>query len=82
MINETAPARSVASVLKAVDCPHVAFYKGDGYWYFIYDDGDVHASYSIMTMRLGDMPVARWAEIGRAFAADVAAGAFTASSYY
>lgn len=78
-------ARSAAAVLRAVGCPHLALYKGEGYWYFIYDDVagvNSYDSYSVMTMRLNDMSLERWAAIGRAFAADVAKGEFTASSYY
>lgn len=52
----------------------VELVKGEGYWYFTATwlaDGQVKAydTESVYTMRLGDMPPARWIETGKAFVA-------------
>lgn len=72
-----------ATILKTIANPSVALYRGEGYWYFIYDDGgERYESYSVYTMRLSDSPAERWVEIGRQFAADVEAGTYGPTCYY
>jgi len=71
------------TILSRIGNKALALYKGEGYWYFTYDKGAVYETYSVMTMRLNDMSVDRWVEIGAAFAADVEAGRFDAfTSHY
>jgi hypothetical protein len=61
-------ARSVAQVLNAIKCKNLQLYKGEGYWYFEYDDGDkVFDTHSVMTMYLSSMTVQQWVEEGTAF---------------
>lgn len=60
-------AKSSAEILRGVNCPNLNLYRGEGYWYFIHDDGRTHESESVYTMRLNDMTVAQWVEIGVAF---------------
>lgn len=71
-----------ATILKTIGNPSLALYRGEGYWYFIYDNGTLHESYSVYTMRLSDSPAERWVEIGLAFAADVEAGTYGPTCYY
>jgi hypothetical protein len=65
MSNKT-PKRAV---MRALNCKFLDLVKGDGYWYFVYDDEEnkVFETHSVMTMRLNDMPVEEWVNEGRAF---------------
>jgi hypothetical protein len=58
------------TVTKTIGCPQLSLYQGNGYWYFIFDDvaRNIHESHSVYTMRLNDMPLDRWVDIGRTFA--------------
>jgi hypothetical protein len=48
--------------------------RGDGYWYFILDDGaNLYDTHSVMTMRLGDLSLDQWVDDGVAFVQRVAA---------
>jgi len=72
-------AKSVKEVVKAVGCANLNLYRGEGYWYFIYDslDGaDANGRYdseSVYTMRLNDMALDLWVDIGKNFVAKVEA---------
>lgn len=60
------------TVLKDIGCPHLRLYNNrDGYLYFAFDDPsrNVFDTESVYTMRLNDMPLERWVEIGKAFVA-------------
>lgn len=61
------------AILKQVKCPlldlvRVTGQEG-GYWYFVYDNvpAAVYETESVYCMRLNDMPVDRWVEIGKDF---------------
>lgn len=60
-------AKTVKPILKKINCPHLNLYKGDGYWYFIYDNGTTYESESVMVIRLNDMTVEQWVDAGEAF---------------
>jgi len=66
-MTKTRYARSASEVLRAVGCSYLKLYRGEGYWYFIYDSGKVYESESVYTMRLNDMPLALWVQIGKNF---------------
>jgi hypothetical protein len=66
---------NVTRRLKAEGLP-VEMVRGEGYHYFIFDEGDTYESHSIMVPRFRSMPMERWLEIGRQFAADVKAGTY------
>jgi len=63
-------------ILKQINCKHLDLFKGDGYWYFVYDGfgpGEVLPKYdtrSVYTMYLNDMTLAQWVEEGRALVKD------------
>jgi hypothetical protein len=61
------PATRVSQVLTEIGNPHLKLVAGNGYWYFIFDDGVKFDTYSIYTMRLSDFTVNDWANDGRAF---------------
>lgn len=66
-------ARSItsASVLSKIGCEHLALYKGDGYWYFVYSDeaANIYESESVYTMFLNSMNIDRWVNLGSALVA-------------
>lgn len=57
--------RTARDVTKAIGCPHLQLHKGDGYWYFTYDDGESYETRSVMTMYLSHMALDLWVEEGR-----------------
>lgn len=70
---------NVTRRLKAEGLP-VEMVRGEGYHYFIFDDGNLYMSHSIMVPRYSDMAMERWLEIGRQFAADMKAGTYSATA--
>lgn len=64
-------ATSTKQVLKAVGNEHLDLVRGNGYWYFVYDDTvkGLYDTTSIYTMRLSDFTVEQWAQDGREFCA-------------
>ena len=60
----------------------VELVRGNGYHYFIFDDGNLYESHSIMVPRFRSQPLERWLEIGRTFAEMVKAGTYSATSTY
>jgi hypothetical protein len=62
---------STKQVLKAVGNEHLDLVRGNGYWYFVYDDlaNGIYDTRSVYTMRLSDWTVEMWAEEGREFCA-------------
>lgn len=46
--------------------PYINLYKGEGYWYFVYDDpvNCIYRTRSIYTYRLNDFPLEFWIEEG------------------
>ena len=66
---------SSAKIIKAVGNKYVSLHNGGGYWYFVYDnvEAGLFETESVYTMYLNSMDVAKWVEIGKAFAAKVEA---------
>ena len=58
-------ARSVSQIISKIGSPFLSLYKGDGYWYFVYDAIGVYETKSVMTMRLLDLDLDMWVEDGR-----------------
>lgn len=56
-------------ILKAIGCPILNLYKGEGYWYFVYDDLDrnVFETQSVYTVRLSNLPLEEWVREGKEF---------------
>jgi hypothetical protein len=58
------------SILKVLNCKHLALYRGVGYWYFVYDDpttlGSYH-TYSVFVVHLKELTLDRWIEEGTEF---------------
>lgn len=59
---------TVTRRLQAEGLP-VELVRGDGYHYFIFDDGSAYETESVMVPRFRSWSVDRWVEEGRAFAA-------------
>jgi hypothetical protein len=62
-------ATTVGPILKHIGCVHLSLVKGEGYWYFIYDDvaRGIYETESVYTMRLNDMINHMWLEDGLRF---------------
>lgn len=60
---------TVKQILKAIGCPHLNLYQGEGYWYFVYSNeaqgGNPYEDKSIPVLRLNHMSLDRWIEEGR-----------------
>jgi len=66
---------TVAKILKGVGNPHLSLYKGEGYWYFAFDDGGSrHETRSVMVLRLSHLSLDQWVAEGRALVALVEEG--------
>jgi hypothetical protein len=44
---------STAKILRKIGCPHLRLYRGEGYWYFVYDAPGQYESHSVCEMYLG-----------------------------
>ena len=53
--------------------PHIELVRGEGYHYFIFDNGTAYDTRSVMVPYTSHMTAARWLEEAAAFAADAAA---------
>lgn len=61
--------RTVNNVFSAAKLP-LELVKGKGYFYFVFDDGGKnYETLSVMVYRLNDLPLERWVEEGKQFAA-------------
>lgn len=69
--------RTVNNVFSTDKRP-VKLYRGAGYHYFEYDDGNHYETYSVMCPRLNDLSLAQWVGIGNRFANAVRDGTFNA----
>lgn len=63
------PATRVSQVLHAIGNEHLTLVAGNGYWYFVFDDGVKFDTKSVYTMRLSNFTVNEWAAEGREFVA-------------
>lgn len=62
-------ATRTSQVTRKLNNKYVELVRGDGYWYFVYSDvaRNIFDSESVYTMRLNDLTVAHWVEIGEKF---------------
>lgn len=63
-------------ILKAIGCPALQLYKGEGYWYFCYDtleSGGVYDTRSVMSVNLGHLLFDTWVNEGNGFVVDMQA---------
>lgn len=59
---------TVKKILEYIGNDNLNLYKGEGYWYFVYDDkNSKFETLSIYTYRLNDMGIERWISYGRDF---------------
>jgi len=58
-------------ILAAIDCQHLALSRGEGYWYFIFDNGQAFETCSIMVPHLNRLSLEAWISAGRAFVTSV-----------
>jgi len=60
---------SSKQILKKINCKDLSLYKGDGYWYFVYDkpENNIFETYSVPCMYLNQMPVDMWISDGLEF---------------
>lgn len=66
-------ARSAAQIIAKIGCPHLNLYRGDGYWYFVYDipERNIYETTSVFCKYLNSMALDLWVEDGKAFVAAV-----------
>lgn len=61
-------AKSTKQVLDALRNDKLSLYRGDGYWYFVYDDGDkIFETQSVYIKYLSSLELSDWLAIGRDF---------------
>lgn len=65
--------RSAAQIIAKIGCPRLNLYKGDGYWYFVYDDPvrNIYETTSVFCKYLNGMALDLWVGDGKAFVAAV-----------
>lgn len=56
-----------SAILRAIGNENLALVRGKGYWYFVYDNGTLYETHSVMTVRLSDLPIGSWVSEGREF---------------
>ncbi|MFA5488820.1 MAG: hypothetical protein WC284_06325 [Candidimonas sp.] len=60
--------RRTSQVLAALgNPPHLELVQGEGYWYFIFDDGDFYETHSVTTYRLSHVSLDSWVAEGQEF---------------
>ncbi len=69
-------AKSTKEVLKKIGCSSLTLEHGQGYWYFVYDDvpAKIFETESVYTVRLNDLTLDTWIEIGKSFVEKVEKG--------
>jgi hypothetical protein len=53
-----------ATILKAIGCPNLSMYKGDGYWYFAYDTDLKFETHSVYVCYLNQLTLEEWVSEG------------------
>lgn len=67
----------VSTIEKAVNSklrnPYINLYKGEGYWYFVYDDanGDIYEHHTVCVYRLNELTLDQWIEEGNDFVKEI-----------
>lgn len=57
-----------AQIIGAIGNPHLQLYRGDGYFYFVYDDGkDRWEDHSVYVYRLNHLSYDKWIAEGLDF---------------
>ena len=61
---------TVKKIIKAIGHPHLNLYRGEGYQYFVYDNGKegddmVYGDYSVYVHRINDLSLDRWVAEGK-----------------
>lgn len=55
-------ARTITAQARREVSPHLELVKGEGYCYWVFDNGKVFETESVMTMRISDLTTAQWLE--------------------
>jgi len=58
-------------ILRAVKCQHLSLHKGEGYWYFVFDNGVEYETKSVYAFRLNDLSFGAWVEEGLELISDI-----------
>lgn len=57
-----------AQIVKKIGNPHLSLYDGDGYFYFVYEDGKgAWGDRSVYVYRLNHLSLDRWVDEGNDF---------------
>lgn len=61
-------ALTTRKIIKKIGCKNLELVRGEGYWYFVYDDTETgkYKTLSVMTMYLGD-DIEYWVSQGKEF---------------
>lgn len=64
-------AKTAKQVLSKIKCDKLDLARGDGYWYFVYDDvpAKFYETHSVYCCYLNQMSLDRWVEEGKDFVA-------------
>ena len=62
-------------IIKKIGNPNLNLYAGDGYFYFVYDTGNIkeYDDHSVFVYRLNHLSLDRWVNEGNGFLKEVAA---------
>ena len=62
-------------IIKKIGNPHLNLYTGKGYFYFVYDTGNIKdfADHSVYSYRLNHMSLDQWVDEGNGFLKEVGA---------
>jgi len=58
---------TTSQIIRIIGDHRLSLQRGDGYWYFVFDDGEKFDTESVMVMRLKDLPLSSWVSQGREF---------------
>lgn len=66
-----AKATNTAQILNKIGCPHLKLYRGEGYYYFSFDDQarNLYETESVACCYLNQMELDMWVGDGKAFVA-------------
>ena len=62
------------TILKQIGEPNLALYDAPGYFYFVYDDGTIYETRSVMVDRLSHLFIDEWVDEGKQFVKDTQEG--------
>ena len=60
-------------IINKIGNPNLNLYTGKGYFYFVYDDGDItnYADHSVYVSKLNHLALDQWVEHGKSFVKEV-----------